>query len=168
MRAPDYVLRDLRAIVQSNIFSTQVMPYLQLLSESLHKIYQDRRNKYVNEHRCPLTFQVGDKVLVNIYVLSKGKFAPKRDGPYKIVQVVSPSTYGQVSYLTLYAYDDDPLPVRPLWSADRPDPPTVLPEMGDHAEGPSYPFRRNANCVPTRIGYSCRMRYQITTGKGYS
>uniref|UniRef100_A0A6P7GB10 Uncharacterized protein LOC114340005 n=1 Tax=Diabrotica virgifera virgifera TaxID=50390 RepID=A0A6P7GB10_DIAVI len=67
-----------------------------------HELCQDRRNIYKDSHRRCATFVVGDKVLIDSHTLSDSaksvtsKFAPRRDGPYVITKVISPTTY-QVS-----------------------------------------------------------------------
>lgn len=105
LRTPDDVHRDMRVIVQTDNFVPQITPYLLTLSNTLHEARenheknQDRRTNIKNEHRRPYNYSVGDKVLVTTHVLSKAsnqftsKFAPRRDGPYLIQKIVSPTTY---------------------------------------------------------------------------
>jgi hypothetical protein len=65
-----------------------------------HEKEQDRHKIYVDKNRRPaITFQVGDQVMVKTRLLSNAaqgitaKFAPKRDGPYKIAKCISPTSY---------------------------------------------------------------------------
>ncbi|KAJ8943731.1 hypothetical protein NQ314_009661 [Rhamnusium bicolor] len=115
-----------------------------------HEQSQDSAKKYANLHQKESSFKVNDKVLVDTYALCKSKnsytskFAPRRDGPYQISKVVSPTTYQlvstedptrdlgkyHVSALTPYKGDEDyPDPVRPLGKRGRPlkTAPIVMP-----------------------------------------
>ncbi|XP_048516500.1 uncharacterized protein LOC125502444 [Dendroctonus ponderosae] len=64
-----------------------------------HEKSQDRRTNLKNAGRRDTAFNEGDRVLVDTHVLSKAsqqftsKFAPKRDGPYLIQRMLSPTTY---------------------------------------------------------------------------
>ncbi|XP_073966120.1 uncharacterized protein [Choristoneura fumiferana] len=106
MRSPVEAKHDLRAIIEAENFVPQITPYLLKLSDDLvdarERItqQQDRRKAYADQKRRPHDeYNVGDKVLLKSHVLSnssKGitsKFAPRRDGPYTISKVVSPTTY---------------------------------------------------------------------------
>lgn len=105
LRSPDDVHRDLRAIIQNDNFVPQVTPYLLTMQTALqearesHEKNQDRRTNLKNEGRRDSAFNVGEKVLIDSHILSNAskqftsKFAPRRDGPYRIHKIVSPTTY---------------------------------------------------------------------------
>lgn len=106
LRTPDDVVHDVRAIVQSENFIPQITPYLnQMLStfkenRDLNEKQQDRQKVYADARRreAPI-YAIGDKVWVTTHTRSsatKGvtsKFNPRRDGPYRIIRVVSHTTY---------------------------------------------------------------------------
>lgn len=146
LRTPDDVHRDLRAIVENDNFIPQITPYLRTMGQVLrearenHERNQDKTKAYADEHRREVTYQVGDKVLVDVHALSKAKssytskFAPRRDGPYIIIKVHSPTSYEvanlnqptiplgkyHVSALTNYRGLDGESPIRPLRKRGRP------------------------------------------------
>ncbi|XP_049866510.1 uncharacterized protein LOC126367148 [Pectinophora gossypiella] len=106
MRSPTEVTHDLRAILDKDNFVPQITPYLRQFINSLSairervEVQQDKRKEYADQSRRPGDhFQVGDLVLLQSHVLSKSskeltsKFVPRRDGPYRIAQKVSPTTY---------------------------------------------------------------------------
>lgn len=155
-RTPDDVQHDLRSIVESDNFVPQITPYLLTLSRTLreardnHEKHQDRVKQYADKHlREGPTYNIGEKVLVDVHALSKSKdlysskFAPRRDGPYVIRRVVTPTTYEISSVQS----PDEPLgkyhasaltpfkegtresnPVRPLRKRGRPPKKTTLDE----------------------------------------
>lgn len=146
LRTPDDVNRDLRAIIDHDNFATEITPYLKLLANTLYEAKenhiqaQDKRNSYKNQHRRPTTYSVGDHVMVESHLLSKAKdgitakFSPKRDGPYEIVKVVTPTTYivaspknltvplGKYHASALYPYvgNTEIDPIRPIRKRGRP------------------------------------------------
>lgn len=161
LRTPDDVSRDLRAIIAHDNFATEITPYLRIIADTLneakenHMQAQDKWSSYKNQHRRPTTFSVGDHVLVESHLLSKAKdaitakFSPKRDGPYEIVKVVTPTTYvvaspkdpsvplGKYHASALYPFvgDMETEPVRPIRKRGRPaNKPTTEPE-GENLEG---------------------------------
>ncbi|KAJ0171401.1 hypothetical protein K1T71_012951 [Dendrolimus kikuchii] len=106
MRSPTEVVHDIRAVLDKDNFAPQITPYLRQFLNSLASIrervevQQDKAKTYADASRRPSdSFQVGDLVLMKSHLLSKGskdltaKFYPRRDGPYKIVQKVSPTTF---------------------------------------------------------------------------
>ncbi|KAG6461941.1 hypothetical protein O3G_MSEX012944 [Manduca sexta] len=106
MRSPTEVTHDLRAILDKGNFVPQITPYLRKFVKSLSairervEIQQDKTKKYADQSRRPAeSFQVGDLVLLKSHVLSNApknvtaKFAPRRDGPYQILNRDSPTTY---------------------------------------------------------------------------
>jgi hypothetical protein len=62
---------------------------------------QERQARYYNQHRRPVTYHVGDQVLIDIPALSSiaerrrgnPKLKFRRDGPYTITEVVNPYAY---------------------------------------------------------------------------
>lgn len=106
LRSPDDVSHDLRAVIESENFVPQITPYLKkfatILSESRDRshIQQDRYKAKADQgRRAAQKFSVGDLVLITTRLLSdkkKGvaaKFSPKRDGPYRIKAIISPTAY---------------------------------------------------------------------------
>ncbi|KAJ0169671.1 hypothetical protein K1T71_014856 [Dendrolimus kikuchii] len=88
IRAPADVLSDMRAIVDNDNVVVSITPFLKKLST------------YADENRRPAPdYKVGDLVLLKTQGLNdtgKGqtqKFIPRRDGPYRIQEVVSTTTY---------------------------------------------------------------------------
>lgn len=97
MRFPDDAERDLRSVVVSENFVTEVTPRLLVVADILRKaneVYegQQDRNKarYDPHHRADPEYAPGDFILVTGHTLSnaaKGrtsKFDPRRNGPYVI------------------------------------------------------------------------------------
>lgn len=106
LRCPDDVNRDLREVTAGDPCITQLTPYLRTIGSVLRdardqlETQQDRAKKYADmKHREGPTYKVGDEVLVETHTLSKAKnsytskFAPRRDGPYVITKIVTPTTY---------------------------------------------------------------------------
>ncbi|KAA5657792.1 transposase family protein, partial [Pseudomonas aeruginosa] len=106
MRSPTEVAHDLRAVLDKDNFVPQITPYLRKFVNSFSAVrervetLQDKAKGYADRSRRPIeTFNEGDMVLIKSHVLSKSakgltsKFVPKRDGPYRIVKKVSPTTY---------------------------------------------------------------------------
>ncbi|XP_044265563.1 uncharacterized protein LOC123011921 [Tribolium madens] len=95
LRTPEDIKHDL-----------QITPRLVSLANTLREVkdtqetQQDTRKKYADQKRRPAPiFKPGDEVLVNTHSLSKAslghtsKFAPKRDGPYVILNAKEPCSY---------------------------------------------------------------------------
>lgn len=105
LRTPDDVNHDLRHIVEEDKFIPAITPYLKRFAATLQQAreniekQQDIQKTRVDDARRPATFELGDKVLIRSHHLSnasKGlsaKLAPRRDGPYRIRRVVTPTTY---------------------------------------------------------------------------
>lgn len=106
MRSPVGVHTDIRAIVSRQNFVPQFTPYLKEFARVLHDVklrveeQQEVRKGAADRRRRDVTpFRDGDLVLVEAHTASnaaKGfsqKFAPRREGPYRVSQVVSPTTY---------------------------------------------------------------------------
>lgn len=106
LRTPGDVNRDMRAITNNDVFIPQITPYLRRLACTLQDARdnqekaQDRAKKYADERRQDLPkLQVDGNVFINKHALSKAKdsytskFAPRRDGPYEVCKITSPTTY---------------------------------------------------------------------------
>ncbi|XP_060533725.1 uncharacterized protein K02A2.6-like [Cylas formicarius] len=106
LRTLDDINKDFRVIANTDNFVPQIAPYLQKIARTWneakesHEKHQDRHKQYADSRRSnPPTFQLKDRVWVKTHALSnaaKGvtaKFYPKRDGPYEIIRVVSPTSY---------------------------------------------------------------------------
>lgn len=106
LRTPDDITRDLRSIVQSENFVSELTPLLLRLSETLRQARetnekeQDRRKASADTRRRPdQGYKIGDLVWVNTRVISSSarrttaKLAPRRDGPYMILHRRGPTSY---------------------------------------------------------------------------
>lgn len=106
MRSPTEVTHDIRAILSKENFVPQITPYLRKFTNNFSAIrervenQQDKTKEHADQSRRPAdTFQVGDLVLLKSHVLSNAaknvtaKFAPRRDGPYRIAEKVSPTSF---------------------------------------------------------------------------
>lgn len=106
LRGPDDVSRDLRAVIEHETFVPQITPYLKSFADVLKEarersqMKQDRQKVIADgKRRATAKFKVGDQVLLTTKILSdkargiSSKFAPKRDGPYKIRLQCSPTAY---------------------------------------------------------------------------
>lgn len=106
LRSPDDASNDLRHIVDNDTFLPAITPYLKKIAftlqearETVEKTQDIQKTKADRIRRPSENYQPGDKVLVKSHLLSsasKGvneKLAPKRDGPYRIKRVVTPTTF---------------------------------------------------------------------------
>ena len=169
MSTPFDVHTDIRAVVNNENFVAKITPYLKVIAETLKdsrersEHQQDRAKKSADQRRRPTpTFDIGDKVLVDVHALSSqergfsSKFTPRRDGPYIVIEKKSPVTYivacreepdkpmgkYHVSALRAFAHDDgddEVQPVVPLRRRDRPKKapaPEVVPDAEEDAAEP--------------------------------
>lgn len=165
MRAPRDPLYDFTTIVESENFVPRITPYLKKLAVVLREAKdrltqeQDRRKSNADQSRRPLeSLKEGDKILLKTHALSnaaKGvsaKLMPKRDGPYLVIKVISPTTYEvascddptsslgryHISDIVKFVPRDEeeeiPVPVVPKRGQGRPrkkkSPPVVLADTG--------------------------------------
>lgn len=106
LRAPADVLSDMKTIMDSETVPTALTPYLRSLSTRLleardiHEKAQTRSKQFADEGRRPAPdYNVGDYVLLKTQGLNDvdrgqtAKFIPRRDGPYKVTKMVSPSSF---------------------------------------------------------------------------
>ena len=106
MRTPLEVHHDLRSVVENENFVAEITPHLKRMADTLKDArersegQQDRAKKYADQHRrLSPAYEVGDRVLVDVHTLSRAsssytsKFAPRRDGPYIIIEKKSPVSY---------------------------------------------------------------------------
>uniref|UniRef100_A0A6P7GSH1 Uncharacterized protein LOC114340237 n=1 Tax=Diabrotica virgifera virgifera TaxID=50390 RepID=A0A6P7GSH1_DIAVI len=141
LRTPTDVHKDLRAIIASETVIPEITPYLRRHTDILlsarenNELRQDSSKLYADKHfRETVVFNKGQKVLVKTHILSKSdaglssKFAPRRDGPYLILNQLSPTSYElatlthpdvsigkyHVSALHPFVEDDSDSPVTPL------------------------------------------------------
>ncbi|KAJ3645713.1 hypothetical protein Zmor_023352 [Zophobas morio] len=147
-RTPSDVKHDLRAVILSENFIPEVTPRLVRIVDTLkearekHEAEQDRQKHYADQHRRPgPQIQPCDRVLVKTHPVSnsaKGrtsKFAPKRDGPYIVLNAKGPCSFEiaapdhpslplgvyHVSDLRLVTtQDEDPQPILPIRRRGRP------------------------------------------------
>ncbi|XP_045541479.1 uncharacterized protein LOC123722976 [Papilio machaon] len=106
LRTPFEMHHDLRAILDKENFVPSATPYLRSFVRALQDIRdrvekkQDQRKEIGDTARRSVpSYKQNDLVLVKTHVLSnasKGKtrkFMPKRDGPYRVKRVVTPTTF---------------------------------------------------------------------------
>lgn len=106
LRTPDDATHDLKAVLDKEKPVAWATSYLRKLRTALLQArdkmenHQERQKKYADKRRSPgKQLQVGDLVLIRSHLLSNSekqltaKLAPRRDGPYQILQVISPTTY---------------------------------------------------------------------------
>lgn len=106
MRAPADVITDMRAIIESDNVVTSLTPYLQRISTVLfearevHEKVQANQKRCADEGRRPAPdYSTGDLVLLKTQGsndASSGqtpKFIPRRDGPYRVKEAASSTTY---------------------------------------------------------------------------
>ncbi|XP_045768702.1 uncharacterized protein LOC123869746 [Maniola jurtina] len=105
-RSPLDVACDLRAVVEQENYVPQITPYLRDFVERLQEVkwrverQQDLRKESADKARRPgPTYKEGDLVLLESHRASQAvkgftsKFAPRREGPYRVSRVISPTTY---------------------------------------------------------------------------
>lgn len=144
LRTPDDVNRDLRAIIENENFIPEITPYLLDIANTLrtakdnHEEQQDKTKFHADLKRRPTpTYELGDLVLVDSHPISKAKtsftskLAPKRDGPYRISRVVTPTTYE----ITTLGNPDDPIAKCHSSALTKYQPTQEAPQ-------PIYPIRR--------------------------
>ncbi|XP_028043668.1 uncharacterized protein LOC114253105 [Bombyx mandarina] len=106
LRTPYEMHHDLRAILDKENFVPSATPYLRSFIRTLQDIRdrvekkQDQRKEIGDTARRPMPpYKENDLVLVKTHALSnasKGttsKFMPKRDGPYRVKRVITPTTF---------------------------------------------------------------------------
>lgn len=106
LRTPDDVERDMRAIITSENFVSEITPYLVRMVDTMREVRdtvereQTRRKIYADDaRRSGNEFHVGDYVWVSTHTPSEAaagrtaKLNARRDGPYVICKVVSPTSY---------------------------------------------------------------------------
>ncbi|XP_047027955.1 uncharacterized protein LOC124636045 [Helicoverpa zea] len=140
-----YYWPGMRAVVESDNFVPSITPYLKQMAATLdqardtHEEAQAAQKEYADKkRRPPPDYKVGDLVLLKTQGPNdagrgqSAKFIPRRDGPYRIGTIVSPTTYGlehiqtggsvgrfHVSNLTPYHGEVEP-PVREKRKRGRP------------------------------------------------
>jgi hypothetical protein len=146
LRTPLEAHHDLRAVLDNENFVPEITPHLRTMTDILKDVretyerQQDKVKKYADLRRRPSPpFEVGDRVLVDVHALSMAshsytsKFAPRRDGPYVVIEKKGPVAY------VVAAVDD---PERPLGkyhvSALRP----FVSSVGESHSEPVAPLRR--------------------------
>lgn len=106
LRSPLDARADLRDVTDAVNYVPQITPYLRKLAgaladskETMERQQDVRKAAKDDKRQEGETYAVGDLVLIKTHALSnasKGvsaKFMPKQDGPYVIVNQVSPTTY---------------------------------------------------------------------------
>lgn len=181
IRSPGEVQRDLRAVIENENFATEITPHLKLIAENMHRANenresaQDRSKHYADLRRVPSqSYSAGDKVLVESHPISNAargfsaKLAPKRDGPYVIVDQATPTTYriatvedpSQVighyhaSALRRFPFDGEenaPVPVHPLRRPGRPK--GTVEFRGTQAAPPPTPRRSAHRSAPSQVSF---------------
>lgn len=106
IRAPADVIADMRAIIESDNAVTSLTPHLRRISNVLfearevHEKTQAIQKRYADEGRRPAPdYKPGDLVLLKTQGSNDTasgqtpKFIPRRDGPYRVKEAVSSTTY---------------------------------------------------------------------------
>lgn len=106
LRTPDDIEHDVRQIICNENFVPEITPKLLSFIDTLRaarevteKTQQNNQNATDKKRREDPGFTTGDKVWIKAHPLSKAanqftaKFAPKRDGPYIILQKRGPASY---------------------------------------------------------------------------
>jgi hypothetical protein len=146
LRTPLEAHHDLRAVLDNENFVSEITPHLRTMADILKDVretyerQQDKVKKYADLRRRPSPpFEVGDRVLVDVHALSKAshsytsKFAPRRDGPYVVVEKKGP-----VGYVVAAVDDPDrPLGKYHVWAL-RP----FVSSVGETHSEPVAPLRR--------------------------
>lgn len=103
LRTTDDIRHDLRQVVDNDNFVPEITPYLKKFVNSILDVKdrveqkQDRMKDHFDRRRRPKYFKPGDNVWVTLHPISRNKrskkFMPKREGPYRILTLRSPTTY---------------------------------------------------------------------------
>lgn len=106
LRTPDDNARDLRQIIMSENFVPEITPKLLQMDSALqhakeiNEDKEERRKLFFDEKRRPSPqYKPGDLVLATTHTVSSvsrgvsAKLAPRRDGPYIILQSHGPTSY---------------------------------------------------------------------------
>ncbi|XP_063825937.1 uncharacterized protein LOC135075425 [Ostrinia nubilalis] len=146
IRAPADVIADMRTIVESENVTTCLTSYLRRMSTVLfearevHEKVQANQKRFADEGRRPAPdYSAGDLVLLKTQGsndTTRGqtpKFIPRRDGPYRVKEAASSTTYilerlnskdvlgrYHVSQLTPFVGDIPPEPVNEKRKRGRP------------------------------------------------
>lgn len=146
LRSSDDIRNDLRTIANNENFIPEITPKLIQLSETIKRVQesvermQNRNQQQSDQNRRPDPgYQPGEKVLVKTHLLSNkdkqftNKLAPKRDGPYVILQKVGAATY------EIGSTDEEGKTIGTYHTSDI----TPFEENSDGEPAqPSYPIRR--------------------------
>lgn len=108
---------------------------LEIANETQQKV-QDKNKVYVDlKRKNQPSIQIGDKVLIATHILSKArhgmtsKFAPRRDGPYVVMEKKGSSTY------TVASINEPDIPIATLHAS------AITPYEGQ-STAPIYPKRK--------------------------
>lgn len=106
LRSRDDIRHNLRAIVSNENFIPELTPKLLQLTDTFKQVQENvermqiRNQHQSDQHRRPDPgYNPGDQVLIKTHLQSNkeknftAKLAPKRDGPYKILQKIGAATY---------------------------------------------------------------------------
>ena len=102
LRTSDDIRHDIRQVIHNDNFVPEITPYLQKFANSIVDV-KDRveqkqdRQKLNSDRRRRKYYKPDDKIWVTIHPISRNKkskkFMPKREGPYLILTLRSPTTY---------------------------------------------------------------------------
>lgn len=103
LRTADDIKHDIRQVIDNDNFVPEITPYLKRFANSILDVKdrveqkQDRQKENFDRRRRQKYYKPGDKVWVTIHPISRNnrsrKFMPKREGPYLILTLRSPTTY---------------------------------------------------------------------------
>lgn len=145
LRAQEDIRNDLRAIVRNENFIPEITPKLLQLTETVKRVQESieimqNRNQQQSDknRRTDPGYNPGDKVLIKTHLQSKkdqlftAKLAPKRDGPYVILQKTGAATY------EIASLEDEGKSIGTYHTVDI----TPFKEKDDDQAQPVYPIRR--------------------------
>lgn len=96
LRHPADSARDLREVVRGGSFHLDVQPYLARLAQTLEEVYETSRERSI-QPTADSGYRMGQLVLIRSHGQSNArnsrsaKLLPRRDGPYRIVRMISPT-----------------------------------------------------------------------------
>ncbi|XP_077283285.1 uncharacterized protein LOC143909251 [Arctopsyche grandis] len=147
LRSPLDVHHDLRALLAADNYVPQITPYLKNLADDLIQAKetiekrQDHSKRYAGQTRRPHpSYQLGD-------LGRSAKFAPVRDGPYRISKMMSPTTF-------LLSSIDSPMETVGKYHVKE-----LTPYLAREADVPAPVVPKRRRGRPRTNGAACALHY---------